>query len=216
MPALTPNLIFPSPPPKWDRRCFAESITGFRGLQQFYSPSSCQFHAVPAEVPPMAAGSSCSGWLAELCLAPERRFKGSDFLSGGCCSLLCRISLRVTNSNYLFFWWTEGSESACSDGSEEKPGISKTCSRKGNFSLALSSGQCAKTVKASERVWSPHRFASPENMEELPFSREFRRQILVMHSLLKLMSAISVQVNEILLKEYLSPHTCNALISSHH
>lgn len=143
------------------------------GLQQSYSSPSClccQVHAVPAEVPPTAAGSH-SGWLAEQGLAPEDKFKGSDLLSGGRCSLLCRINLRVTNSNYLFFWWTEGSESACSDGSKEKPGISKTCSRKGNFSLALSTGQHAKIVTASERAWFPHKFSSPENMEMLPFSQ---------------------------------------------
>lgn len=109
--------------------------------------------------------------VAEQCLAPEGKFKSSEFLLGGRCSLLCGISLKVTNSNYLFFWLSEGSESACSDGSKEKPGISKTYSKKGNFSLALSTGQCAKIVTASERAWFPHKFASPENMEKLPFSQ---------------------------------------------
>lgn len=144
------------------------------GLQQYYSSPSClccQVHAVPAKVPSTGAGSH-SGWLAEQCWAPEGKFKSSELLSGGRCSLLCGTSLRVTNSKYLFFWWTEASESACSDGSKEKPGISKTYSRRGNFSLALSTGQCAKTIKASERAWFPHKFASPENKKSCLSPRE--------------------------------------------
>lgn len=120
--------------------------------------------------------------VAEQYLAPEGKFKSSAFLSGGRCSLLCGISLKVTNSNYLFFWWSEGSESACSDGSKEKPGISKTYSKKGKFSLALSTGKCAEIVKASERAWFPQKFASPENMEKLPFSQGSSEDKFLLHT----------------------------------
>lgn len=143
---------------------------------------STLFLPKPIYSPAITAGS-CLKQSADQCLPLEGKFKSHVFLLWGTLfpatwnkpqtyeQLLSRV--------FKSFWWTEGFESVCSHGSRESPGISKTYSRKGHFSLALSTGQWAEIVKASGRAPFPLTFASPWKKEKLPFSQRSSEEKLL-------------------------------------
>lgn len=115
---------------------------------------------------------------------------------------LREISFRLTNSCYPLF--SNSSEeqrdlNVCSDRSRENPGISKTYSRKGHFSLTFSTGQHAEIVKApgtsTVPVTSPDVCSPMEKWKAAFLPGKFKRKILAKHCPQRLVSAISVQVN---------------------
>lgn len=86
------------------------------------------------------------------------------------------------------------------------------------FLLALSAGQCTETVKASGRPHGvsdfPPNFLPCRERKSCLSPREVQKE-LAEHSLQKLASAISAQLNGEGFAEGTPPHVQNALISSH-